>query len=687
MDPVIEMAPKMLNSTNYPNPDITDFLTNGKETLICSDFEGTMPLKQIEIFEEVFKSDKQIIYLGDIFDNTGSCKKINNKNYCSLKTLKYLVDYPEKSRYVVGNRDINKIKLVPLLQFKSDEKWWLTNKKSWAINKSNAGTGRWSDLLPVYTEIVSNLINANTQNNNIWKVETMKDYVPFWANLAAGKQATLQKEWFNDGNNIKPMTTLHNRFERIFGTDTGKGTMSADNTLTGIPNELFPNNIDILIKNIKLKLINKLTDDNEIRSAIVFTLFMRMLDQELYTEKSKTSGFSLNNTKDTDGYLWKYLTNSSPALYAKTVKELFLFSHGGITKEFVNTDGLEILSKLDKQKWDLVLSRPETTTFDNTYIDNNPISTDITLRIESYNQKYFDILKQCFANFNSLENLFNSEMMILLSISAPAENNFNMFTTTDYKTSNFSPIQPKLPANSVLTTQSDIDNDIKIFNFCGHASSGYSYGFKKVSDNMYFINTDFTGSLYKFVCNNYNQNFIILNLKYENDSFSLKLEGNILLQTKEGDKEIPQFIVNGEDKSIELLNIENQFIVKYETYIPILDFFKYTTRKLDNTKTDELYFYNGQVTYINNPYNQFSYYSFPEKKYKLILNSTLPESIPANPAVSNTTSTNPYNKLVFGGYRKKRSIHKSKKNKMTKNKLHKKSRKNNSKKMKKSKKY
>ena len=204
---------------------------------------------------------------------------------------------------------------------------------------------------------------------------------------------------------------------------------------------------------------------------------------------------------------------------------------------------------------------------------------------------------------------------------------------------------------------------------------------------MYFINTDFTGSLYKFVCNNYNENFLILNLKYENYSFSLKLKGNILLQTKESDKEIPQFIVNGEDKSRNLLNIEKQFIVKYEKYVPILDFFKYTTRKLDNTKTDELYFYNGQVIYNDKPYNQFSYYSFPEKKYKLILNSTLPESIPANHSASNTTSAYPVYPNKLGGYRKKSFINKSKTYKMTKNKMYKKSRKHNSKKMKKTKKY
>ena len=165
------MAPKMLNSTNYPNPDITDFLTNGKKTLICSDFEGTMPLKQIEKFEEVFKSGEQILYLGDLFDNTGGCKKYENSNYCSLKTLKYLVEYPDNSRYTIGNRDINKLKLVPLLQFTNGKKWWISSYEStkmWKPKNLNNKSVKWKrntnnklekPILLLYTEIVLNLIN------------------------------------------------------------------------------------------------------------------------------------------------------------------------------------------------------------------------------------------------------------------------------------------------------------------------------------------------------------------------------------------------------------------------------------------------------------------------------------------------------------------------------------------------
>ena len=48
-------------------------------------------------------------------------------------------------------------------------KWWLI--KSDKETKWNKNTSRELDIVNLYSEIVSNLINANTQNNNIWKVK------------------------------------------------------------------------------------------------------------------------------------------------------------------------------------------------------------------------------------------------------------------------------------------------------------------------------------------------------------------------------------------------------------------------------------------------------------------------------------------------------------------------------------
>lgn len=720
--------------------DITDFFTNGKETLICSDYEGTIPTAQMAKFQEVFSNpNKQVVYLGDIFDNTGDCKA-KTENYCALNMLKLLIDNPEKSRYVVGNRDINKIKLVPLLQFREKNKWWVLEndklisaqyyKKSstygitnthWSSNTKKNLTSKAkpqsnnklnnlskiarekfsksSPLEVLYTGIVTKLINDNiTSDGSNWKVQTMEDYVPFWANK---KQDKLQKLWYDKGSNIQPMKTLYDRFVRIFGGDTTEGTMSANNTLTGIPNELFKKyKIDDFITNIKTKIDKEklienivkstvfieniksenkkrdesdpkktpLTDEDkkklsekfldfEIRSAIVFTAFMRMLDETLYTSKSL----------EYDGYLWKYLSQSSPALYAKTEKELLLFSHGGVTTEFVNTNCFDILNKITETQWKKVLEKPTNLQFDNPKNTQDKILVDFDIieKIKKYNNEYMIILKKCFENFNNFQ--FNTDLMILLSISAPAENNFNMFTL-GYTSSNFSPIQPKLPANSILTKEGE---NLHIFNICGHASSGYGYGFKKLSDKMHFINTDFTGNL--FTCANFDQNYLILTITYneKDKDLLLKLDGNILFQFT--GKRPPQFFVDNEEKKV------NEIQITIGSDAKISDFFSKdkVTTQFTNTPSYDLYFYNGIARYNKKDYKQFSYYSFDETKFRLMLDSLYPDK---NFGYMGETVNN-----HRGGYRKKRSIHKSKKNRMTKQKLYKKNKQNHSRRAKKSK--
>ena len=110
--------------------DLSTFITQ-KKTLLISDFEGTTPTAHFEQFKKYCEKE-QVIFLGDVFDNTAKFGKncggdncpdpdnttgdcISGKNYCALKTIKLLVDNEDRCKYVVGNRDINKIKLLPFL--------------------------------------------------------------------------------------------------------------------------------------------------------------------------------------------------------------------------------------------------------------------------------------------------------------------------------------------------------------------------------------------------------------------------------------------------------------------------------------------------------------------------------------------------------------------------------------------
>jgi len=682
-------------SQQIMHSNITDFLTNGKQTLICSDYEGTSSIKQINVFVNAITDDnKQVIYLGDLFDNTSDCSK-KSENYCSLKMLKYLVDYPDKSRYVVGNRDINKIKLVQLLNFVDNTPWW--RNKDDDIPKTTTQWVKTKDwvkltLNDMYIDIVSKLIIDNMNNNDIWEAKTMEYYVPFWSKLPD----VLVKNWRENGDFIKPMTTLYNRFLRIFGTDTKIGTMSADNILNGIPNELFKDNIDNVITGIKSKLtdITKINNiDLEIQAALVFTIFMRMLDQSLY-KPNLNKKMSFTDKTDIDGYLWKYLSQASPALYANINNELFLFSHGGITNEFVKIDSLTKLNEITLDQWKLILNSPTLEQEIGTDVDETTHIAFINNKIQSYNKHYQKILQSCFANPK-----FNKELMILLAISAPAENNNLLRVEHKYLTSSYSPIQPKRPKASNLTMTA---SSTKIYNIWGHASVSFGYGFKKVAQNMYYISTDFSTSLYKDkICTqNYNENNLNLFIKYTNKQFYLDLNGTIYIDNSFIiNKDKTNKIIIGSDSNINKIlsseakeyqvlvidnkidnkidNLENEMTLEVKQEGPLNDTFFHDEKQI-NADTQLVsndnnidYIYNGEITYNSKKYNLLSYFKFdfPIKRRMLILNS-----------ITNPMSTNP----MSGGYRKKRSIHKSKKNRLTKNKLYKK-RQNHSKRAKKSK--
>lgn len=734
-------------SINVLPYDISDFVKSGDEILICSDFEGVLPEAQFNNFKSIFDEDldvtfqaKKIIYLGDMFDNTGCAGSpfLNENNYCALRTLKYLVDNPERSRYVVGNRDINKIKLVPLLQFKDGKQWWKMdkeeeNKDSFISIVSNLIITNFGldvsetpvSLLPTASPVSS---ESSEPKKDIWNVMTMEDYRPFWSK----KPKQLQENWFvnpNDpektGLNIKPMKTLHDRFKRIFGLDTNDGTMSAANTLTGLPNELFGSKVTTVINTIRDKIMknetvtlidaqNKLLseNENEIRSAIVFTVFMRMLDKDLYKDKSqKPVSFLDNQIGYIDGYLYRYFELAPPALYAQKGDDLLLFSHGGITNEFVQIDntnkGLELLNKITPETWRKVLDN-RTNNVQKT--KNIPMSDEvlkakqqkehdndknITGNIDSYNEEYFKILQKCFETFIQIPTsppVINRDLMILLSISAEAENN-PIIHESGYKTSNFSPIQPRLPDNSVLTSSYGKN----IFNFCGHASSGNGYGLKKIRENMFFINTDLIATLFKKgagTCEEsiYNNNYLWLTIKFDktNKKFDVHLEGINTLNTE-------KFIEEPKVKDVKVTVVNNSLQDILSNELIIADDIPYTLVLIDDNcksieelgsnvilkvkykgqlndkffknKYDGKQFvvFNGEVDYKGTKYDLYSYLKITDGKAKNILMLNKSEVVAAREYS--------FEEGHYGGYRKKasnkKSIKKNRKNK-TKGKLMKK---------------
>ena len=589
--------------------DISDWFNDGRPIKIFSDYEGTTTTSQLQNVKDIFNPSNKVkcIYLGDIFDNSnfkdtkieeGKSKCIENANYCALQMIKLFVDNPDdKCRYVVGNRDINKIKLYPLLQFSDGFKWW-TNGNS-------------------YQDIVVNLLNkvypSNPNTEPVkWLVESMDTYEPFWNKEYPGCKSSGKTNW--QSYSFLAITNLFDRYNKIFGQDCIAGTMSADYTIRGMPNELFGDSIDDVILNIMNKTerfksdlynINNRSQKNqantleklkpsylkprhikqekEIRAAIVFTVFMRMLDKDLFKKDIKQNYVKksikiINSTKNNkpdptldikvqdytitenlsklgilDGYLYKYLSRAYPSFYAENKEKtnLYLFAHGGITEAFCKSGDNNAFVLLNKVVWsDITLNThfiqpkmplEQLPTFTKS-------STLINKMIEFNNtyQQYFNSVFDFFSDFINYKGLKGSEkytnsieLLILLSLSAPTENNKNI-KDLGY-TSDFSPIQPRLPIDQKLKQYSSMSGAastyINIYNFCGHASAGIGgYGYRIGDDGTICINTDYSSSLFKkdLNCKNkedYNKNHLMMTFVNNENTYDLILNGQIEVPT------------------------------------------------------------------------------------------------------------------------------------------------------------
>ena len=518
--------------------NLTDFISN-KETLLISDFEGTTPTAHFEKFK-TYCETKQVIFLGDVFDNTaqyGPGNKCNgdecsdpdikltcptDENFCALRTIKLLVDNKDRCRYVFGNRDINKIKLLPFFSLESGEKWWEDGKD--------------------YTKIVENLLTNIEIGKYKWLINgnNVKYFRPFWKKDKDDYKKN--KTWTND--NPSDMNKIYDRFALMFGKDASTGTMSALVSLKCIPNEVIGSDkMDQFYKDVTDNKEIDIEKKKEIRAALTITIFMRMLDKDLWTGPKKES---VHDFKALDGYLYHYLHTAPAAYYADVEnngkKNLFLFAHGGITNSFVMNKGEDQIQKGDIDYWDNIVKNEE---------DNPVIKTgggnQITDSINVYNTKCYKLLVNFFKNkkgvlskvnnpdFNdaslsSIRNYWIIPMLSLLDISAGVKKN---------------PNQVKEPSADILDTfVSDYD---KVYNVFGHASSSAGCSFSKVkeSSKTYYINTDFSSTLYKegIACNeNYNKNFLITILDATNsEELKLTIEGKVILnkyiQAKE--EEIP----------------------------------------------------------------------------------------------------------------------------------------------------
>jgi hypothetical protein len=406
------------------------FLQKG-DVMIISDIEGYVPEIQITKILDHLKNGNNLIYNGDVLDYTynGSDRNNSPEKLCALTLLYHLVEGMKKGnvKCQIGNRELNKIKLLLTNLFLDENrKWW---------TKGNT-------LL----EIAQNLVKLNnesiTKDEQLWLVEDLKIINPFWA----GNKENLFKIWKGvnkSGTKIqnaskKPKDkSLLERYNTIFGVDTKIGTISAQNNIIEMYKELGLT-VDI--------------NDNELKAAIVFTVFARLLDKQLYyTPKSFTwfkdnKGINLN----LDGYLYYYLVNGNPATYSKIkcnpetqgeYDTLLLFAHGGISLKFIETKdktnnnktsgtGLDLLNKVSVDEWKKIANIDYELTQKGGNVERAETIID---HIKKFNKQYNDKISELFSSKQNVYIMYLEQnndviypsplLQVLLSICTPADNN------------------------------------------------------------------------------------------------------------------------------------------------------------------------------------------------------------------------------------------------------------------------
>ena len=520
--------------------DISNFINTHNDIVITSDVEGLNPAMQIVKIMEYCTGDmkKSMIYNGDVLDYTffppsKFLEKPQHEQLCALTLLRALVDgmHAKNVKCLIGNREINKIKLLLLLQSADNDKWW--NKHDSILETSKY-------LVQQFRE----------KQNNFWLLKNLVVINSFW--FFATRKADFRKRWC-DGDKKKDIfpTTLRERYEYIFGVDPSVGTLGAGNNISCMPIELGIDFGDDL--------------NYELRAAIVFTAYARMLFNNYDPNKKHGSLES-----KIDGILKEYLLKANCVNYADVDGNLLIFAHGGMTTKFLKSvdTAIDILDELfeglssdeDKKKR---LNAVFNMSYEEACASANQTGGSLVdlnkllAKMDKFNKQVHEIMARLFNDQNPQYHetdksgliYFSPDLLKLVFLSTPADSHPVVKELVSKYDTLLSPILVGSPVGDKLTIISKEIPGKKVYNIFSHIPKGIGYGFGQVDENVYYINTDFSNSLLKdpaFLGDKEdinNDNYLLLHLiKHRgNPAFFLQGETNVNLsafavEDKDGNK-------------------------------------------------------------------------------------------------------------------------------------------------------
>jgi hypothetical protein len=433
--------------------------------IIISDLEG---LNIHNYISENISFDKLVI-TGDIIDSTIIDKELeNDKLFLEYKAhnifnIAFICDN-ENVILILGNRDLVKIKIKLGFQL--------------IIN----------DDIEV-RKLITDFNNGNIIINNLNYLK-LKNYLN-WAIK----------------DNIINNSTFKERFDTVLGSVGSKN----------------------LLKTIPLELYKELYEDEDYCAFIVMALFNSMISNNYkkINYLDRMSKFTENNNVNIfGGLLYElFIRKKTYMIYAvmNQNKNIFLFSHGGITtycyQFYSNQNYIKYLENIiQKNKGTLDINILENVIQKNKEKLNINIS-DVSDVFQEYNkEKFLVFLLQCNRTFKSklkkilninnidylsLDYIYTDYFYLLLSVTEINEKKINITMNDNKINSNY--LSPIGPGFLYFVENDNFSiNDYNIFQIFGHKPFGFSTSYYKKQNNI-FICLDISNSFINTKLNNISQ--------------------------------------------------------------------------------------------------------------------------------------------------------------------------------------
>jgi len=451
------------------------------QTQIISDYEG----------EQIPDISDNLLICGDILDSTvgggGDSSQISvngsvggiSKNH-NLYNI-YQVLTKNNIRLLLGNRDLNKLKCLPLCKMKVLK---ADNKKQ-IIDFNNGNINLSTETYEKYKTLVK---------NNDW-IGDMNNWLPFW-NDTVYDESKNKKVWNSIYAVNQSETPFLDRFNKIFGTDGSVGTMSAGNLLYTIPFEVFG--------------VANVTEDNKKNTDYLAFIVLSVFNAGFNKSDKSDKSYRLIEIKDNlhetyiNGLLYRFYKAIGTEKinfigYFNLEKSLYVFSHGGITSDLIENPKFNDLLEQIKKDYTKITNSEQLSqkggaikefTEKDIIKSLNTHNSDVCLLISQFMEKFYFCMEQSInADLTEYKYMPSPEMLLLMTLSAPYK--------PDSKDSRFVMRSPINPGIVNILSNGFVCSNATLTQIFGHVPKGFGPTFFTLQNGdkkSYIANIDMSQS-------------------------------------------------------------------------------------------------------------------------------------------------------------------------------------------------